>query len=59
MRGPPHILDRPKEQYGPNKVGLYVSDRNAFLDSYVDKHYAGLGLDPTLGQLDPESIPRP
>jgi hypothetical protein len=55
----PHILDRPKERYGPNKIGLYVRDRNAFLDRYVDQHYASLGLDPSLGRLDPDSIPRP
>jgi hypothetical protein len=55
----PHILDRPKERYGPNRIDLYVRDRNAFLDRYVDQHYASLGLDPSLGKVDPDSIPRP
>ena len=59
MHNRPHILDRPKERYGPDKIDLYVSDRNAFLDRYVDEHYASLGLDPAMGRLDPNSIPRP
>jgi hypothetical protein len=59
MHNRPHTLDRPKERYGPDKIDLYVRDRNAFLDHYVDEHYAGLGLDPGLGKLDPNSIPRP
>jgi hypothetical protein len=56
--GGPHILDRPKEQYA-DKIDLYVSDRNAFVDRYADQYYVSLGLDPAYGRLDPNSIPRP
>jgi hypothetical protein len=59
MRGPPHILDRPKERYGPDKIEQYARDRDAFIDRYVDHYYASLGLDPKTGRLDPESIPKP
>lgn len=59
MRNGPHVLDRPKERYGPDKIELYVAGRNAFLNRYVDDHYASLGLDPALGRLDRNSIPHP
>ena len=56
----PVVLDRPKMRYaGPGGIDLYLSDRSAFLDQYVDQHYASAGLNPSSGRLDPDSIPKP
>lgn len=56
----PVVMDRRKPRYaGSAGYQPYLRDRESFLDRYVDKYYASHGLDPAMGRLDPDSIPRP